>query len=404
MSPRRRPKAPVLRNLAPHTPRVENFASHCEPAALEQAEQLAAMPFVHPHVALMPDVHVGMGSSVGTVFGTVDAVIPAAVGVDIGCGMIGVRTDATAAELAGRDLTQLRDELEATIPLSPGNYNDWALAGTTADTRTRELAALAEETGVDLTHSPKWRQQLGSLGGGNHFIELCLDEEDTVWMFLHSGSRGVGNKIAQKHIRIAQEHCAQHWIPLPHADLAYLVAGTPEFDSYLADLAWAQRFAWLNREEMMDRFHVALRGFLGREVVELERINCHHNYTVEEKHYGKTVWVTRKGAVRAREGDAALIPGSMGTASYVVTGRGYAPALDSAPHGAGRRLSRTQARAAYTAADLESRMGDIVYRPGEAWVDEIPDAYKDIDQVMVDARQLVDVRHRLRQVLNVKGT
>ncbi|MDO5512326.1 RtcB family protein [Corynebacterium sp.] len=404
MSPRRRRSAPPTRHLTTRTPNVECFASHIEQGTLDQAHELAGLPFIHPHVALMPDAHVGMGSAVGTVFGTVDAVIPAAVGVDIGCGMIGVRTAFTAADLQGRDLTALRDRIEDTIPLSPGNYNDWALAGTTADTRTRELAALAEETGVDLTHSRKWRQQLGSLGGGNHFIELCLDEDDTVWMFLHSGSRGVGNKIAQKHIRAAQEHCAKHWIPLPNADLAYLVAGTPEFDSYLTDLAWAQRFAWLNREEMMDRFRDALAWFLDAEVAELERINCHHNYTVQEEHYGQTVWVTRKGAVRAAPGDAALIPGSMGTASYVVEGRGYPPSLNSAPHGAGRRLSRTQARAEYTAADLQARMEGIVYRPGEAWVDEIPDAYKDIDQVMVDAEKLVTVRHRLRQVLNVKGT
>lgn len=222
-------------------------------------------------------------------------------------------------------------------------------------------------------------------------------------MFLHSGSRGVGNKIARKHIAEAQAQCEKYWIPLPDADLAYLVADTPEFDSYLADLTWAQRFAWLNREEMMDRFATALSEFVGAEVEELERVNCHHNYTVEEQHYGRRVWVTRKGAVRAEEGDTALIPGSMGTASYVVEGKGHAAALNSAPHGAGRRLSRTQAKEQFTAADLERRMKGIVYRPGKAWVDEIPDAYKDIDQVMVDAEPLVTVRHRLRQVLNVKG-
>ncbi|RSZ64322.1 RtcB family protein [Corynebacterium hylobatis] len=404
MSARRRPRAPIRRNLAPRTPKVINFASHIEQGTLDQAEQLASMPFVWPHVALMPDAHVGLGSAVGTVFGTVDAVIPSAVGVDIGCGMIGVRTGFTAEDIRRRDLKQLRDTLEAAIPLSPGNYNDWALAGTTADTRTRELAELAELTDVDLSHSPKWRQQLGSLGGGNHFIELCLDEEESVWMFLHSGSRGVGNKIARKHITAAQEQCEKYWIPLPHADLAYLVAETPEFDSYLADLDWAQRFAWLNREEMMDRFATALSDFVGREVEELERVNCHHNYTVEEYHYDRRVWVTRKGAVRAREGDTALIPGSMGTASYVVAGKGHASAFHSAPHGAGRRLSRTQAKEQFTAADLERRMKGIVYRPGKEWVDEIPDAYKNIDRVMQDAEPMVEIRHRLRQVLNVKGT
>jgi tRNA-splicing ligase RtcB len=223
-------------------------------------------------------------------------------------------------------------------------------------------------------------------------------------MFLHSGSRGVGNKIAQKHIRTAQKLMRKFWIELPDRDLAYLPEGTPEFDSYLRDLAWAQRFAWLNREEMMDRFSTLLGEWIGEPVTETERINCHHNYTVKEEHYGKTVWLTRKGAVKADEGVKALIPGSMGTASYVVEGRGFAPGLRSAPHGAGRRFSRTEARKRFTADDLEERMGSIVHRPGVAFVDEIPDAYKDIDVVMADAEPLVKVLHRLRQVMNVKGT
>lgn len=392
--------------IAAHEPRVLNFASEVDENTLAQARATASMPFVYPHVALMPDAHFGMGSSVGTVFGTRGAVIPAAVGVDIGCGMIGVRTTFTASALHGRDLTQLRDAIETAIPLSPGNYNAWHIEGT-ADARCRELATLADDTNVDLSHSPHWRQQLGSLGGGNHFIELCLDEEDRVWMFLHSGSRGVGNKIAQKHIRIAQELMERYWVPLPDPDLAYLVEGTPEFDSYLADLGWAQRFAYLNREEMMDRFAACLGEFLGvgaDGIDESTRINCHHNYTVEEQHYGETVWLTRKGAVKADKGQLALIPGSMGTASYVVEGKGYAPALGSAPHGAGRRYSRTEARKRFTADDLDARMDGIVYRPGDAWVDEIPDAYKEIDQVIADSEQMVTVKHKLRQVLNVKGT
>ena len=393
------------RHLKPHQPKdVVSFASELEESTLEQAQQLAKLPFIYPHVALMPDAHTGLGSSVGTVFGTIDAVIPAAVGVDIGCGMIAVRTQFTATDLAGKDLTQLRDAIEAAIPLSPGNYNkDWILPGS-ADDRCRELAKLAEETDVDLSHSPKWRQQLGSLGGGNHFIELCLDEQDRVWMFLHSGSRGVGNKIAQKHIKIAQRLCEQWWIPLPNKDLAYLVQGTPEFKAYLQDLKWAQRFAFLNREEMMDRFADCLEEFMGQELVELERINCHHNYTVKEKHFGHEVWLTRKGAVNAAEGRKALIPGSMGTASYVVEGKGYPGGLMSAPHGAGRRFSRTEARRRFTVDDLAARMEGIEYRPGEEFIDEIPDAYKDIDVVMRDAEPLVTVLHRLRQVMNVKGT
>ncbi|MFV8395089.1 RtcB family protein [Corynebacterium hindlerae] len=381
--------------------KVINFASIVEDEALRQAQITAELPFIYPHVALMPDAHVGMGSSIGTVFGTIGAVIPAAVGVDIGCGMIGVRTSLVKDDLKG-DLTQLRDALEAIIPLSPGNYNS-KVRFTATKNRVRELEDLAAEGGVNLEHSPKWKVQLGSLGGGNHFIELCLDELDRVWMFLHSGSRGVGNKIAQKHIRAAKADMRTRRRTVVDPNLAYLSEGTPEFDSYLRDLNWAQRFAYLNREEMMDRFAFALREFAG-DFEEIERINCHHNYTVQEEHYGKRVWLTRKGAIRADEGVSALIPGSMGTASYVVEGLGNPEALRSAPHGAGRVLSRTAARAAFTAADLEARMGDIVHRPGEEFIDEIPDAYKDIDQVIVDAASLVRVRHKLRQVLNVKGT
>ncbi|WP_291313655.1 RtcB family protein [Corynebacterium sp. UBA2622] len=382
---------------------VLNFASEVDENTLAQARATASMPFIYPHVALMPDAHFGMGSSVGTVFGTVGAVIPAAVGVDIGCGMIGVRTQFTRADLAGRELEQLRDALESAIPLSPGNYNTGRIRSSAAR-RVGDLEHLAAQTGVDLSHSPKWREQLGSLGGGNHFIELCLDEEDRVWMFLHSGSRGVGNKIAQKHIRAAQEHVAAEGATIPDRDLAYLSEGTEAFDSYLRELHWAQRFAWLNREEMMDRFAACLGDFMGEAVREEERVNCHHNYTVQEEHYGRKVWLTRKGAVLADAGTLALIPGSMGTASYVVEGKGHAPALRSAPHGAGRRFSRTEARRRFTADDLERRMAGIVHRPGEAWVDEIPDAYKEIDQVIADSAELVAVRHKLRQVLNVKGT
>lgn len=380
---------------------VVNFASHLEDAALKQAEATATMPFIYPHVALMPDAHFGLGSSVGTVFGTKGAIIPAAVGVDIGCGMIGVCTNYTASDLEGRDLVTLRDYIERVIPLSPGNYNSTTLKET-AKVKVAELEELAERDGVDLSHSPTWKRQLSSLGGGNHFIELCLDELDRVWMFLHSGSRGVGNKIAQKHIKIAQAECKNE--ELPDKDLAYLTEGTEEFESYIKELNWAQRFAFLNREEMMDRFARELGFFVDKQLEEVERINCHHNYTVQEEHYGETIWLTRKGAVLADEGTPALIPGSMGTASYVVSGKGNAEALRSAPHGAGRRMSRNQAKKRFSTADLDSRMAGIVYRPGKEWIDEIPDAYKDIDQVMADAADLVTIRHKLRQIVNVKGT
>ena len=395
--------------------RVLSYASLIDDNTIEQARTTAELPFIYPHIALMPDAHSGKGSAVGTVIPTLGAVIPAAVGVDIGCGMIAVETEVHYADLAGIDLGALRRDIEHAIPLSPGNYNPALDLFDFTRHRLDSLADQARRDNVDLSHSPKWREQLGSLGGGNHFIELCLDENDTVWLFLHSGSRGVGNKIAQKHIKVAQKLCRQWWIDLPNPDLAYLPQGTPELGAYLRELAWAQRFAYENRAEMMDRF---LRVFAARlngyeiddywhvepATLEVDRINCHHNYTVQEHHAGKDVWLTRKGAIDAHEGVRGVIPGSMGTRSYVVRGKGNTSALCSAPHGAGRRFSRTEARRRFTADDLAQRMQGIEYRHGDEWVDEIPDAYKDIDQVMADATHLVDVEHTLRQILNVKGT
>lgn len=396
-------------------PRVLSWASILDEGTEQQAIDLATLDIVTPHVALMPDAHFGMGSAVGTVIPTAGAVIPAAVGVDIGCGMIAARTKYTEADIADLDLVALRDELERAIPLSPGNYNKKIHLAHTAR-RIAELEEHAKRDGVDLSHSPKWREQLGSLGGGNHFIELCIDELGRVWCFLHSGSRGVGNKIAQKHIRIAQQQCAEAGIELPHRDHAYLREGTPEFDQYIAELHWAQSFALANREEMMDRFVDQLARAMGEQgatglgnaaengAVEVERINTHHNYTEPVEIDERTLWLTRKGAINAEAGRLGLIPGSMGARSYVTCGKGNSQAFWSAPHGAGRVLSRRAAKKRYTAEDLDQRMSGIVYRPGAAWVDEIPDAYKPIDQVMADARDLVEVVHELRQVLNLKGT
>lgn len=352
-------------------PKIWNYATVLEPDVVAQANQIAKLPFVIPHVALMPDAHLGKGSSVGTVIPTSRAVIPAAVGVDIGCGMIAVETDLTAEDLdyftpAG-GLARLRELLEDAIPLSPGNYNSnidrfpWTRA------RLVELQDLAARDAIDLSPSPKWDVQLGSLGGGNHFIELCLDERDVVWMTLHSGSRGVGNKIAQKHIKIAQKLMEKFHIQLADPDLAYLPQGTREFSDYIKDLAWAQRFAMLNREEMMARFGWCLHRWMGGASDEfdaitkhvVDAINCHHNYTQMENHFGHNVWLTRKGAVDAHEGVRAMIPGSMGTRSYIVTGMGNPVGLCSAPHGAGRRFSRKEAKRRFTEADLANRMQGI---------------------------------------------
>lgn len=274
----------------------------------------------------------------------------------------------------------------------------------TAEPRIAELEQLAEKNGFDpAQYAGNWRLQLGTLGSGNHFIEVSVDELDRVWLFLHSGSRGVGNKIAGHHIAVAQRLARQWWIDLPDPDLAYLVEGTPEFTRYIRELRWAQHFALLNREEMMDRVIRQVSEFLGTPVDEQERINCHHNFTESEKHYGKQVWVSRKGAIQADAGRPGLIPGSMGTASYVVEGLGDPQSLNSSPHGAGREYSRSAARRTFTHDQLREAMTGIEFRDTDAFIDEIPQAYKPIDQVMADAAGLVSIRHTLRQIVNVKG-
>jgi tRNA-splicing ligase RtcB len=383
--------------------RLVSWASVLEDSTLEQARTSARMPFIHPHIALMPDAHLGLGATVGSVIPTLGAVMPAAVGVDIGCGMIAVRTQFERSVLDRRGgLASLRAQIERAVPLSAGANNAKVVA--TAAPRVAELEALAAEAGFAPERYAKgWRQQVGSLGSGNHFIEVSVDEQDRVWAFLHSGSRGVGNKIAQAHIKVAQALMTTWWIELPDRDLAYLVEGTAEFDRYMAELRWAQRFALLNREEMMDRVVRQLSEHLGEAVVEQERINCHHNFTQQEEHFGKTVWVSRKGAISARKGEAGLIPGSMGTASYVVEGRGNRMALDSSPHGAGRAYSRSAARRTFTHDQLREAMVGIEFRDTDAFLDEIPQAYKPIEQVMADAADLVRIRHTLRQLVNVKG-
>ncbi|SMX91579.1 tRNA-splicing ligase RtcB [Brevibacterium sp. 239c] len=382
--------------------RLISWASLLDEKTLEQAHTTARMPFIYPHLALMPDAHLGKGATVGSVIPTLGAIIPAAVGVDIGCGMIAVRTQFTKRDLEARDLTGLRRAIERAVPTSAGADNRKIVA--TAQPRIAELEELASEAGFDPAgYAGRWRHQLGSLGSGNHFIEVSVDEADRVWMFLHSGSRGVGNKIATAHIKVAARLNNQWWIDLPDPDLAYLVEDTPEFSAYISQLRWAQHFALLNREEMMDRVARQLSETMDETVLEAERINCHHNFTQSEKHFNKTVWVSRKGAIEADAGRPGLIPGSMGTASYVVEGKGDPVSLNSSPHGAGRQYSRNAARKTFSHEQLRDAMVGIEYRDTDAFIDEIPQAYKPIDQVMADAAPLVEIRHTLRQLVNVKG-
>jgi len=384
--------------------KLYSWASILDGQARAQAELTAALDIVAPHVALMPDAHPGMGSTVGSVIPTVDAIIPAAVGVDIGCGMVAVRTQFRGEELRAqrRGLAFLREQIERAIPLSPGHYNrkEWGTAPQ-AIAELEQLAGAREVAPEDF--GKNWRLQLGSLGGGNHFIEITVDEDDQAWAFLHSGSRGVGNQIARRFIRQAKDLTEQKSRPISDFNLSYLADSDPGYVEYLRHLDWAQEFARLNREVMMDRVLEQIGRYMDVDIQRLEAVNCHHNYTVREEHFGIDVWVSRKGAIAAQAGVRGLIPGSMGTASYVVVGKGNPMSLNSAPHGAGRQYSRSQARKAFTQADLRAQMGDIEYRDLAAFVDEIPSAYKDIDTVMRDSEDLVQIEHTLRQIVNVKG-
>jgi tRNA-splicing ligase RtcB len=376
-----------------------SWASDIEPETLRQAEKTARLPIVAGHVALMPDAHVGLGATVGSVIPTRGAVIPAAVGVDIGCGMVAAELDVHEDQLPDT-VEPLLARIARAVPAGVGQGHDEV--SRRAD---RWLSQHRPATVLDGRLSMKAAKQFGTLGSGNHFVEVCVDERHRLWVVLHSGSRGVGNQLAQQHIATAKRLDRALHLRLEDPDLAYFLEGTPEFDAYIADMLWAQEYARANRDQMMDRTMREVLGFLGfgRET---RRINCHHNFTEREVHGGVELWITRKGAIKADTGDLGVIPGSMGTRSYIVRGRGSAASWTSCSHGAGRRLSRTQAKKRFSAADLAHQMAGKVWladRAG-ALVDEIPSAYKDIDQVMADQADLVEVLHELHQILNYKGT
>lgn len=387
-----------------------------EAAAIEQAQRVARMPFVFHHVALMPDGHTGIGATVGSVIATKGAVIPAAVGVDLGCGVMAQETDLSASDLPD-DLGNLRSAIEAAIPHGrtnnggPGDRGAWHDIPDAVIRRIEPLidrlgGIRAKHPGI-VRHERTISAHLGTLGTGNHFVEVCLDLDERVWILLHSGSRGIGNRIGSYFIEQAKAEAARYFYEefLPDKDLAYLPEHTPLFKDYVDAVQWAQEYALTNRTLMMDAALGALSTTVGRHVsIEGSRVvNCHHNYIVREKHFGQNVIVTRKGAVRAREGDLGIIPGSMGARSFIVRGKGNPESFDSCSHGAGRLMSRTAAKEAFSLADLELQTAGVECRKDTGVIDETPQAYKDIQSVMDAQRDLVEVVAELKQALCVKG-
>lgn len=382
-----------------------------EAEAQKQLLNLSKMPFIFKHVSAMPDCHMGIGATVGSVIATKNAIIPAAVGVDIGCGMNAVKTTLRADQIG--DLATLRHKIESAVPhgrTAQGGEND---RGSWHDIPTEvEVAWMGMEGSYRaiLDKHPKVSHkrpinQLGSMGTGNHFLEVCLDQDNAVWLMLHSGSRGVGNNIGQYFIEKAREDMRRYFINLPDQDLAYLPEGTEHFNDYMKAVSWAQNYARVNRELMMENAIKALKrsgevpSFDLTETV----ISCHHNYVARENHFGENVYITRKGAVRAREGDMGIIPGSMGTKSYIVRGKGNPDSFMSCSHGAGRKMSRTKARATFTLKDHRAATEGVECRKDNDVLDETPGAYKDIDEVMKAQSDLVEVAYTLKQVLCIKG-
>ena len=382
---------------------VLSWAPDAEPNTLVQAQRTARSPAVSGDIALMADAHVGIGATIGSVIPTEAAIIPAAVGVDLGCGMTAVRSQHTASHLPD-DLTPALDAIAAAVPAGFAAHSE-------ATMRARHWLRAHQLPNKKTVHNKvkaKMGAQLGTLGGGNHFIEVSVDEDERVWMVLHSGSRGVGNALASKHIKAAKQACRAAGRELEDQDLAYLAEGDDGFDAYVADMLWAQDYARANRALMTDAVLGALNKATGLDfspAAPEDRVDCHHNYAERERHGDKTVWVTRKGAIRARVGDRGVIPGSMGDDTYIVSGRGRPESYCSASHGAGRLMSRRQAKAQITAEQLTELMQGRTWQSDKAdrLTDEAPGAYRSISTVMNAQRDLVDVEHRLTAVLNYKG-
>jgi tRNA-splicing ligase RtcB len=380
-----------------------------EEEARRQLINAARLPIVFRHIAVMPDVHFGIGATVGSVIPTLKAIIPAAVGVDIGCGMMAARTTLCAHDLPD-NLAPLRASVERAVPHGrvPGKRDPgaWQNVPGAVDTAWAQLEPEFTQLCRDYPKLEKTnhRNHLGTLGAGNHFIEICLDQDDFVWFMLHSGSRGVGNAIGTMFIELARQDAKRHQVNLPDRDLAYFEEGSGHFADYVRAVGWAQRYAALNREVMMRRALEAARSIIRKPFEgQVEAVNCHHNYVQREHHFGEHVYVTRKGAVSARRGQLGIIPGSMGARSYIVRGKGHAESFESCSHGAGRAMSRGEARRRFTLADHRAATEGVECRKDKDVIDETPAAYKDIDAVMAAQADLVEIVYTLKQVVCVKG-
>ena len=386
---------------------IKIWTDDIEIEAINQLKNIARLPFVDRHgIACMPDVHAGIGSTVGSVVATDKAIVPSMVGVDIGCGMNAVRLSLKASQLP-ESLKSIRDAIEKLIPVGAGgrHQGEWKLENLYArlpDSSYSLCKNLNEHISKD--YWKKAGAQLGTLGSGNHFIELCIDENQDVWVMLHSGSRGIGNMIGSYFIEKAKKTMERFFISLPDKDLAYFPEDTDDFNDYMDAVQWAQSYALENRKVMMQVVIESLRKHIPIEfTITQEAINCHHNYVEKENHFGRNLWVTRKGAIRARNGDLGIIPGSMGQRSYIVRGKGNLDSYCSCSHGAGRAMSRTEARKRFTVADLVAQTNGVECRKDDAVLDEIPSSYKNIDEVMANQTDLVDVVHILKQVMCIKG-
>jgi tRNA-splicing ligase RtcB len=385
---------------------VKIWTDEVDDKSRAQLSNIASLPFIHHHVAAMPDVHLGIGATIGSVIATHKAIIPAAVGVDLGCGMVAARLSLTANELDDKALQKVFDQISRDVPVGRAQHRDERVLVDAAKPFEPGLKSLTDrhpELLKAFGKFSKWTNQMGTLGGGNHFIEVCLDETNQVWVMLHSGSRGIGNAIASYFIALARKDMERWMIQLPDRDLAYFPEGSEHFADYVEAVHWAQDYAMQNRTSMLELVLAALQRHLPPFTVTTEAVNCHHNYVAQEHHYGENVWVTRKGAIRARAGDLGIVPGSMGARSFIVRGLGNPESFCSSAHGAGRKMSRTAAEKLFTVADMVAQTQGVICRKDKDVIDEIPGAYKDIDQVMANQADLTEILHTLKQVVCVKG-